>query len=126
MNPSTQPPQTLLNTPSTVLATVSWADPSRENDFQNWLKNVSTAHHLLPATLRSASADASFRRYFRIDHQKSGSSSASLIIMDAPTAQENSQPFVDVARLMAQAGLQVPDILAWDEAQGFMLLTIWA
>ena len=123
MNPSPQPPQTLLNTPSTLQATVSWADPSRENAFQNWLQNVSAAHHLLPATLRSASADASFRRYFRIDHQKSGSSSASLIIMDAPPAQENSQPFVDVARLMAQAGLQVPDILAWDEAQGFMLLT---
>ena len=123
MNPSTQPPRTLLNTPSTLPATVSWADPSRENAFQNWLKNVSTAHHLLPATLRSASADASFRRYFRIDHQKSDSASASLIIMDAPPAQENSQPFVDIARLMAQAGLQVPEVLAWDEAQGFMLLT---
>ena len=43
--------------------------------------------------------------------------------MDAPPAQENSQAFVDIARLMAQAGLHVPDILAWDEAQGFMLLT---
>ena len=43
--------------------------------------------------------------------------------MDAPPAQENCKPFVDIARLMAQAGLQVPDILAWDEAQGFMLLT---
>jgi N-acetylmuramate 1-kinase len=43
--------------------------------------------------------------------------------MDAPPAQENCQPFVDIARLMAQAGLQVPDILAWDKDQGFMLLT---
>ena len=123
MNPSTQPAQTLLNTPSTIPATVSWADPSRENTFQNWMKNVSTAHHLLPATLRSASADASFRRYFRIDRQNSESTSASLIIMDAPPAQENCQPFVDIARLMAQAGLQVPDILAWDATHGFMLLT---
>jgi aminoglycoside/choline kinase family phosphotransferase len=123
MNPSPQPAQTLLNTPSTLQATVSWADPSRENDFQNWLKNVSTAHHLLPATLRSASADASFRRYFRIDRQNSDSTSASVIIMDAPPAQENSQAFVDIARLMAQAGLQVPDILAWDATHGFMLLT---
>ena len=123
MNPSTQPPQTLLNTPSTLQATVSWADPSRENAFQNWLKNVNASHHLLPATLRSASADASFRRYFRIDRQNTDGASASLIIMDAPPAQENSQAFVDIARLMAQAGLHVPDILAWDEAQGFMLLT---
>ena len=43
--------------------------------------------------------------------------------MDAPPAQENCKPFVDIALLMAQADLQVPDILAWDEAQGFMLLT---
>jgi aminoglycoside/choline kinase family phosphotransferase len=43
--------------------------------------------------------------------------------MDAPPAQENCKPFVDIAHLMAQAGLQVPHILAWDEAQGFMLLT---
>ena len=43
--------------------------------------------------------------------------------MDAPPAQENCQPFVDVAKLMTQAGLQVPAILAWDAAQGFMLLT---
>ena len=123
MNPSTQPPQTLLNTPSTIPATVSWADQSRENAFLNWLQNISAAHHLLPATLRSASADASFRRYFRIDRQHSDGAPASLIIMDAPPAQENSKPFVDIDRLMAQAGLQVPDILAWDEAQGFMLLT---
>ena len=123
MNPSPQTLLTLLNTPSTFQTTVSWADPSRENAFQNWLKNVSAAHHLLPATLRSASADASFRRYFRIDRQNSDNASASVIIMDAPPAQENCKPFVDIARLMAQAGLQVPDILAWDEAQGFMLLT---
>jgi N-acetylmuramate 1-kinase len=108
-----------LNTPSTIV----WADQSRENAFQKWLKNVSTTHHLRPATLRSASVDASFRRYFRIDSQSPSSESASLIIMDAPPAQENCKPFVDIARLMAQAGLQVPDILAWDEAQGFMLLT---
>ncbi len=43
--------------------------------------------------------------------------------MDAPPAQENSQPFVDIARLMTEAGLQVPDILAWDATHGFMLLT---
>ena len=43
--------------------------------------------------------------------------------MDAPPAQENCQPFVDVAKLMTQAGLQVPAVLAWDAAQGFMLLT---
>ena len=119
MNPSTQPEASPLHTHSLIL----WPDAQREQAFQVWLQNISAAHHLLPATVRSASADASFRRYFRIDRQHSDGAPDSLIIMDAPPAQENCKPFVDIARLMAQAGLQVPDILAWDEAQGFMLLT---
>ena len=43
--------------------------------------------------------------------------------MDAPPDKENCQPFVHVQSLMAQAGLPVPQVLAWDEANGFMLLT---
>jgi aminoglycoside/choline kinase family phosphotransferase len=65
-----------------------------------------------------ASADASFRRYLRID-----SANASLVIMDAPPDKEDSRPFVKVAQLMQAAGLRVPDILTWDEPNGFLLLT---
>jgi hypothetical protein len=43
--------------------------------------------------------------------------------MDAPPDQENCQPFVKVAGLMLAASLHAPQVLAWDEAQGFMLLT---
>ena len=43
--------------------------------------------------------------------------------MDAPPAKEDSKPFVNVARLMKQAGLHVPEVLNWDEAHGFLLLT---
>lgn len=43
--------------------------------------------------------------------------------MDAPPAQENSEPFVRIARLLAQEGLNVPQILAQDLAQGFLLLS---
>lgn len=43
--------------------------------------------------------------------------------MDAPPTKEDCKPFVKVAALMAAAGLKVPAIVAWDEAQGFMLLT---
>ena len=103
-----------MNTQSTIL----WHDAEREKNFETWLKSTSLQHQLSVETLRSASADASFRRYFRLD-----SPTASFIIMDAPPAQENCQPFVDVAKLMTQAGLQVPAVLAWDAAQGFMLLT---
>jgi hypothetical protein len=74
---------------------------------------------VLPQTLRIASADASFRRYLRVDSQKG----ASLIVMDAPPDKENCQPFVQVAQLMHAAGLKAPEVLDWDAAHGFMLLT---
>ncbi|WP_082702201.1 aminoglycoside phosphotransferase family protein [Pseudacidovorax intermedius] len=46
----------------------------------------------------------------------------SRIVMDAPPAQEDARPFVQVAALMREAGLRVPEVLAWDEAHGFLLL----
>lgn len=97
---------------------VTWATPQRETTFNAWLQTLASAQGLLPATLRPASADASFRRYLRVDTVDG----ASRIVMDAPPDQENCQPFVHVAGLMKDAGLLVPDILAWDEPQGFMLL----
>ena len=97
---------------------VVWADPQREAAFGAWLAPLATQHGLRTETLRPASADASFRRYLRIDAQAGNS----LIVMDAPPAQENCEPFVRIAGLMREAGLRVPQILAWDEPQGFMLL----
>ena len=47
----------------------------------------------------------------------------SLIVMDAPPDKEDCKPFVQVQALMQAAGLAVPQILAWDQAQGFMLLS---
>jgi aminoglycoside/choline kinase family phosphotransferase len=82
---------------------------------------------LVAASLRLASADASFRRYFRLDGAASAQDAAegsnSHIIMDAPPALENTQAFVDVAGLMQKAGLTVPQILDWDQANGFLLMT---
>lgn len=70
------------------------------------------------AKLVPASSDASFRRYFR--WQAEGSS---LILMDAPPPQENCRPFVEVAGLLASAGVHVPQILAADLDRGFLLLS---
>ena len=99
---------------------IVWADPARGNAFSTWLSGIAGAHHLNTASLRLASADASFRRYFRIDTL---AAAGSCIIMDAPPEQEDCAPFVKVAGLMAEAGLQAPQVLAWDQAQGFMLLS---
>ena len=76
-------------------------------------------HALDTTTLRSASSDASFRRYFRID----GASGNSFIVMDAPPPQEDVRPFISVAALLHGAGLNAPQVLEQDVTHGFLLLT---
>jgi aminoglycoside/choline kinase family phosphotransferase len=68
--------------------------------------------------IEPASADASFRRYFRVTR-----GADTYIVMDAPPAKENMAPFVSVARLLAALRLHVPIVLARDMAQGFLLLS---
>ena len=68
-----------------------------------------------------ASADASFRRYFRYKFTD-GDSQRSLIGMDAPPPQEDCRPFVRIAGLFADAGVHVPHIIAQDLQRGFLLL----
>ncbi|PKO62639.1 MAG: aminoglycoside phosphotransferase [Betaproteobacteria bacterium HGW-Betaproteobacteria-18] len=97
---------------------IDWRDAARAAQFTHWLADTATQHGLQLGSLRLASADASFRRYFRIDAQE-----GSRIIMDAPPDKENSAPFVKVAALMHAAGVCAPQVLAWDETHGFMLLT---
>lgn len=101
---------------------ITWASPERQAAFEKWLASIAGPNALQPESLRAASADASFRRYFRVDALLTDGP-GSCIIMDAPPEQENCQPFVHVAGLMQAAGLHVPQVLAWDASQGFMLLT---
>lgn len=107
---------TTSNSPSSS-ALIEWAQPERQAAFHQWLHAQASAHGVLPDTVRPASADASFRRYFRVDGPK-----GSFIVMDAPPDKENCEPFVRIAKLMRDTGLYVPAVLAWDEPQGFMLL----
>jgi len=68
-----------------------------------------------------ASADASFRRYFRLITNDDNASS--FIIMDAPPEKEDCQPFIKIARLIESAGVQAPHIYEFNQAQGFMRLS---
>lgn len=67
-----------------------------------------------------ASADASFRRYFRAGMP---ASAESWIVMDAPPVHENLAPFIDISARFVQAGLNAPRVLAENIEQGFLLLT---
>jgi aminoglycoside/choline kinase family phosphotransferase len=68
--------------------------------------------------LEIASADASFRRYFRVI-----SGARTWIAMDAPPEREDCRPFVRVAAMLRAAGVNAPEVIAQDLAQGFLLLT---
>ena len=74
-------------------------------------------------TLTTASADASFRRYFRVHLADAYLGQNTLIAMDAPPPQEDCAPFVKVAQLLLGAGLNAPKILAQDLSNGFLLLS---
>ena len=70
------------------------------------------------ADITPASADASFRRYFRVQHGRK-----SFVIMDAPPGKEDCGPFIKVSAAMAGFGLNVPRVLEQDLEQGFLLLS---
>jgi len=73
----------------------------------------------IPFKLTPASEDASFRRYWRatLDDGKT------YVAMDAPPEKEDCRAFMRVARMLAEAGVHAPRVLAQDLAQGFLLLT---
>src|SRR5437868_13973555 len=102
---------------------VAWPDAARQAAFEQWLAAIAPRHAIDTASVRLASADASFRRYLRVELAPAAQRArGSLIVMDAPPDQEDCKPFVKIAGLMAAAGLNVPRVLEWDETRGFMLL----
>jgi aminoglycoside/choline kinase family phosphotransferase len=97
---------------------IVWPDEQRRSHFERWLAPLADQYALDTASLAPASSDASFRRYLRIQ-----SRGRSFVVMDAPPPQEDVRPFVQIARRISDAGLHAPQVLAADEAQGFLLLS---
>jgi N-acetylmuramate 1-kinase len=96
-------------------------DPSHDArlaQLVEWLHSLPAQHRLEPKAVEPASADASFRRYFRV-----AGASGTLIVMDAPPEREDVRPFMHVAQLLRDAGLNAPAVIEADVAQGFLLLT---
>jgi len=89
--------------------------PERLEQLKRWLE---TELEFRDYTLNPASSDASFRRYFRVLHE-----GENFIVMDAPTDKEDSRPFLQVAKQLFDAGLNAPEVIDEDLAQGFLLLS---
>jgi N-acetylmuramate 1-kinase len=109
-----------------VNASISWSDSARRAEFQRWFDGIAPRHALNAQSLQPASADASFRRYLRVQGANLGAGAGvacSFIIMDAPPPQEDVRPFQQVAQLLHTAQLHAPRVLEADVQQGFLLLT---
>lgn len=89
--------------------------PERLETLKYWLEEELAFSEY---TLNPASADASFRRYFRVHHN-----GASFIVMDAPPEKEDSRPFITVSKLFFDIGLNVPEVIDVDADKGFLLLS---
>ena len=88
---------------------------SRLEEIEHWLESLP---EFRGGTLRVASADASFRRYFRL-----GVREQTFVVMDAPPDKEPCEPFVRIAEKLREAGVCVPEILEQDVDRGFLILT---
>ncbi|MFZ6657313.1 aminoglycoside phosphotransferase family protein [Undibacterium sp. TJN19] len=108
--------------PSTAIpvnsAALAAEKEQRRDALRSWLSSL-PEHKLKLDSLRVASADASFRQYYRIDSEDGGS----LIGVDAPPSSENSRAFIKMANLLKDINLTVPEVLAHDLDQGFLLVT---
>lgn len=93
---------------------------TRLHQLVAWLDAHASTHGLRTDTIRPASDDASFRRYFRIDTHNE--QRRTVIAMDAPPPMEDVRPFLHTAQAFAQAGMRVPTVLAQDVEAGFLLL----
>ncbi|WP_019895977.1 aminoglycoside phosphotransferase family protein [Hydrogenovibrio halophilus] len=98
----------------------AFTDPSdpRLCELEQWLARSGRIQN--PVGLVPASADASFRRYFRVFDGENG---PSYIVMDAPPQKEDTGPFVQISQQLDAIGLKVPRVLDADRERGFLLLS---
>ncbi len=88
----------------------------RHSQLLQWLESLAENTYI---DCQPASADASFRQYFRVTNTQDNKS---YIVMDAPPEKEDCRPFVQVTDLIRSVGVNAADIIAIDNHQGFLLL----
>jgi aminoglycoside/choline kinase family phosphotransferase len=93
---------------------MSLRDPRLEQ-LEQWLAKLFGARDFVVTV---ASADASFRRYFRVSRQ-----GRTWIAMDAPPEKEDMGPYIRVSGMLVDVGVNAPRVLERDESQGFLLNT---
>ena len=92
----------------------------RQLQIETWLRQVYPGETF---KLAPASADASFRRYFRVCFDRPVAGTSTRIVMDAPPQREDCRPWLQVQQLFHAGGVHVPEVLAQDLERGFLILS---
>ena len=79
----------------------------------NWLQTT----HYKNFTLEVASADASFRKYYRLSH-----ADKTVLLMDSSLELESLKPFIDVTQKLLDVNVQAPKILEQNIEEGFLII----
>ncbi len=87
---------------------------TRQNELNKWLEGI---FGNTPFTLVPLAGDASFRQYFRLHYGE-----LTRVVMDAPPDKETITSFINIGNKLATIGIHTPKILAFEQAQGFILL----
>lgn len=106
----------MLKSHKSAIKAIQALDMKRQQKLTEWLRGQFSQSNF---EISVASADASFRRYFRVNFNDGNTR----IIMDAPPQLEDCRPFLHIAKLLEDAGTHVPHVYAQDLEQGFLLLS---
>ncbi|MEW5009640.1 MAG: phosphotransferase [Cycloclasticus sp.] len=87
----------------------------RKQLLLEWLRGVFGTDEF---SCEAASVDASFRRYFRLVLR-----GESYVVMDAPPDKEDCQPFIAIANVLFQQGINTPVVFHQSLELGFLVLT---
>lgn len=104
----------------TSMATVTQQEQDqRRAVIEEWLDQTLGAGQW---RMEVASADASFRRYFRVLTYSDGLMPKQWVLMDAPPSKEDITPWLQVCERLLAAGLHAPAVQAKDRALGLVLM----
>ncbi len=108
-----------LRADDTIAPMQTSQSPGRRDALETWVDGVVAASgESVSRPWGSVAGDASFRHFYRVY-----TSARTLIAMDAPPATENNAQFVRLSRLFRSVGVRVPEVIASDIEQGFLLVS---
>ncbi len=90
----------------------------RQIQLGAWVKRIMSMRPEEVLQLVPVSGDASFRKYYRLV-----AGTTNVIAVDAPPRTENNLQFARVREMLEVSGLTVPELLAADFENGFMLVS---